>query len=1318
MFDTTNPLPRSEGERRQRHRTAAFKNIGVGLGGLGVGYAGLRAGGALRRIGTAAAAVEKSTPAYVGSKTRDVFRKFWEGKLKSQRFHSLLREIHFASGDIARKYLPFEPLLARRGEEGYDPYVERETKAALTHHRPLTEAQKKARGRELGKTAVLKSGYAPKEIEPGGKRRYMPLVKIERPYREIRSKMSQMFRGLTQKPKEPELPPPEMLPSARAKTPVKGGEYKGVSLPENLWDPEEAKKSALTKVTYISRQHPHQRAPLTPGEISAKAQAFRDPLASHRARVKAGLTPSLIEQRAEHTKNLPDIYLPHPVAQEERRQAQALRDYLAGQLKGVRKDIVQPLRAKRRKILGQSPLKGMTGSQKKALWSASEAMGTAEIAPGYLGKPAIKPMVPIGGGAELHPKVVSRLHQQLKSDIARRTAHHEEQASKISDYVQKRMRETFDTKQVVPELRKAGLNLHTSTFGPQRTLKLEDWEAKSLAEHAGTTPEFIKQQHKQFLHHSHLTTGAGEKKIRGALMLGLFKRVPAEPDIVPKATYPILIRIGKGAAVGIGAATAAGLGTYLYRRQRSKEKRFAVQDKDRDNTLPHDVAIGGIEGGLGYLATDKLIKKLAGARRISPLGRFGLAAGVGGVATGTIGYALNRVVRQKRMEKMQKAQGLSSRLREIRFDSEGYNTLYNPKRRLTVAQDRYRKAVREREILRKEANLGKSALAGGVLAGVLARKKFGLARSIVGGAAAGLGSEAALIMRGRAHRDPFGEENISSKRIERIPYQAAGLATAGIAARHLYKKRVFRSRQPLIQFQQFIPADKPDKPWLSTEAGRWLRHPKSRTEAALKWTGRVGRLQRDINLPRDKQGKVIDERGRVREPEWKKTWVTRAAVTGLVVGGALGARKLGGALKKSASTGAELIEKGFQPSQSERLALNLTGGGAKMAIKQSFPHVSGGMGRLGKLGSELRQIKESVAGRVNKAIEARTGRIESAKVHWVRDPETHEVTGIKGVTVNYPGESAEALKRLQGERERVQRKSESLRRIAERTKKSTIARKKVEDIIKAPEEKFKSKSKLIHFDEVYVRPHTRAPRRGKKITERSSFREGALIGGGIGALGTGAGVGYAWRATRQSSAQKLREHIEKRIAEEEAKRAAGKVGKDIVKIVKHSALGKVIEFRESTEKRRAKWGAISGGISGGVAGAGIGAYSSLFHPEVMKPYMKNIASAASESMREGLEELGGAVGEGWKGSEHQKPFGRRSPFSSAERAARLKHTEERLARKLAIRRVAKHAGIGATTLGSVGALGGYATARAGTHQRQLSAILDDLINLGSAPRTT
>ena len=1247
VHNTTDPVPREEG-RFQKHKSTTFKNIGVGVGGLGVaaggaglGYAGLKLARLAPQLHKTAEAVEKSTPRYAINAILARAKRMF-------RMNARQRLIELAAGEYIRKLLPFEPLLARKGEEGYEPGVHREVQAALTHRQPPREAVRRAQAKELGKTAVLKSGYISHEIE--GHKRMIPGVKIERPYRKTRAQMRQQQRSITEEPKAPEPMPGEMLPKQRGKMPVRGGSYEGVDLPRGLWSEKAAKPSEENiKYIYPEREHPHVRTPLTPEEISARARKWRDPMVSHQARVAAGVTPSLVEHRVEHVKNLPDIYLPHAAESEERRQAQALRDYLAGKAKQVRRDIVLPLRAQRRKALGLAPVKPMTQVEKQALWQKSEAMGTeipkgrpwqprsTPFTPGrrpYL-TPSSKTMVAIGGGAELHPRTIGRLHETLREGITKATAHHEQKAKEIRGYIDARLTEAFgriDQQRHTPQygemLKRTVEHLKNESFHPNRTLPLEDLDAKNLSEHLGTTPDFLKKLHKQYRHHIGLTTEKGEKKIRSALMLKLFKRVPEEAS---KAAYPLAKRLGKVGAIGAGVAGAAGLGTYLYKRHKQNAVQFEVPlknlaqklkgfrltrigkkeailggalaggitaadaatsavfpdpDKSRAGSawagakrgaiygtvlagtelplrraimkgkplyhwksdtkeirfreekqdLPRDIAIGGIEGGAGFWTTEKILKRLS--PKTTP-GKVGVAAAVGGAATGTIGYGLNRFLRS--FKRKHKERQLAAKVKEIAFDSEGYTTAYDPKRRLTVAQDKYRKLVRSREIERKEANLAKTAAAGAGLGYLLGKRKgAGI------GAAAGIVTSSALTLRNRRTRDPFGEESIAARRVERVPYQAAGLGIAGVLAHRYWKgRKLLSDRSRLIRFQQNIPLGEPSaipEEWAHRQIGRWFKHPVGRVKESEKWLKRAGRLHRDIKLTRDEQGNIIDERGRTRTPEWKKPWFKSAIGTGVAVAGLVGAHRLWTKTGKTAEVATGLLSKGVHPSelsQSEQFALNLRSGNIWRAIKSKLPKTTGVTGRITGayegLRKEARQAKEGVFGRINKAVEGEVGEIQSGKVRQV-GPEGRKRTILQ---VDNPAYAEENLKKLEQERTKLQSGMERIRRQRERAIQSQASRRKVEDIIKSKE--LNSRLKLIYFQDgdVLVRPHTRRARRQQYKSEKKGIREGFLLGaGGVGSLGAaifGGKYALAKAASRAAHQRSINAEIQNRLSQITAK---------------------------------------------------------------------------------------------------------------------------------------------------------------------------------------
>lgn len=1143
MYDTENPVPRN-GDGRRRRPTAAFRNVSVGAGalsaGAGVGYAGYR-------VGRAAEDWRKSSPAFAGRAAKAKTLRAWTKLRTILKLKSELRLIQLAAGDYARKYLVGEPLLARKGEEGYDPNVEREVQAALyKRQRPMSEEAQRRAARELGKTAILKPGYAPHEVE-GGKKRFMPLVKIVRPYREIRKKMSQQQRELTKFPKEPEPPPPEMLSKVRSKTPSRGGEYEGGAVPD-LWSREEAGKPTNIKYMYPERKHPHERPPLSAEEVSIRGRAHRDPMASHYARVRAGLTPSMVVKREKAIGGLPSRYLPKPADIEERRQAQAIRDYLAGNVRTLRREVIQPLRARGRREAGMAPVKPFKKTTMAGIRSASEAMGDLPIAPGTpFRKPGIKPTARIGG-KEVHPAVFHRAHQELRSRVAAVTSMHVGAAASIKQNVHDRLQEHFAKAQHGRLLRGTADRLTNETFSSNRT-SMEDWEVKALAEHTGTKPEWIQKQHEAFVKHTHLgATQVGEDKIRRALTPKVFAGLPGGgPEGPARAAYPALKRLGRRGAIGAGIAGALGIGAYgihKARQRRMKETRFAVPGAVRHlqgklkglrvgKRGKHELIIGGALAG-GITAADALTSAVFPDPEKSRK-ESALAGAKRGAVYGTVLAGAEPLIRIPLSRRFIKPHLMSAIRKEIQFQQ--WADIPSPGRRnrkLSVAQDRYRKIIREHEIQRKEANLAKSAVAGAALAGVL-HGKVPLKHALIGGAAAGLGTQAALIARGRRSQDPYGEGSIAAKRVERLPYQVGALATGAVFGHRLYKNKKlrFNSKGKLIRFQQFIPVDSDVTPWHVREASRWLKHPRSRVENAQKWVGRAERIRRDINLPSTGKGQIVDERGRVRQPEWKKDWFKRSVVGGAAVGTLLGAAVLRKRIKSSAVTAAGLMEKGLAPSQGERMALNISSGNVSRAIREKFrskfPRFTMGTKKMGGLGAEFRQAKENILARANAAVEGQTGRITSASIKRKKG-------NIVGVDVENPAKARENLDKIQAEEDRIKRRAEQLRRQRERVKGTQGTRGAMEKIIKAPEEKFHSRVKPIHFQEVYVRPHTRSGRRQKYRTEKKDFREGLLIGGGVGLGGLGLGGGLAYKSRQDALRKKFTEEAEgklaKRIAQE------------------------------------------------------------------------------------------------------------------------------------------------------------------------------------------
>lgn len=611
----------------------------------------------------------------------------------------------------------------------------------------------------------------------------------------------------------------------------------------------------------------------------------------------------------------------------------------------------------------------------------------------------------------------------------------------------------------------------------------------------------------------------------------------------------------------------------LARSMSSKRKEIRFQQDDDKKKLAHDIAIGGIEGGTGFLATDRILKYL---KPQTPVGKAVTAGVVGGIATGTIGYGLNRFLRDfKQQHKAQKkaSKDLASKLREIRFARRDQKP--NPLGRTAVAADKYRKIIRGREIERKESNLSKAVLAGTALGGVLkGTRGAGI------GALAGLGTGAALQLVGRRTRDPYGEESISAKRIERLPYQIGGLATAGVLANRLgagaglkrLKQKLFLSKLPEIRFQ----ADLTDI--LAAQPGRFLRHPVSGGERAYKWYGRASRIHRDLSAKTTRGGNIVDERGRERKPEWKKDWVKHAVGTGIGIAGLLAIGKGVSTVKKAAAVGVEGIKAGRQITPTERLAA-LTVGHPSHAweyLKSKMPHIPG-LGGLGKVGENLRQAAHEAAHGAATAIEGKTGAITGGKV-------IEGGGGIKRIEVQSPLAAKKASQDALSRAATLEKRAAAERHKAKRIGEQGPAEKMIADVLKEAKKnpiETSSRKALVQFQEYppqypqyqAVRPYFRRNRypEGRKppdpLHKQHPVREGVLAGTGLLATIGAARWGLTTAEARRKKEAELMASIKKIVASRPV--AAGtKAAKKVVHLpIQASALlDDIIEFRIAMPK--------------------------------------------------------------------------------------------------------------------------------------------------------
>jgi len=368
------------------------------------------------------------------------------------------------------------------------------------------------------------------------------------------------------------------------------------------------------------------------------------------------------------------------------------------------------------------------------------------------------------------------------------------------------------------------------------------------------------------------------------------------------------------------ATITIGITPHNGRRQNVQ---FSALDKVRaqlagttqDHTA-HDIAIGAIEGGLAYPASELLFKKFA--PKGSGIGRKIAVGGlVGGAATGLVGLTLAQLKKRRKQQ-------MSSRQRLIQFGLKSdlavaggvaalpliYEKIYThrknkrrkreemeaeqkgllPESQLTqfqsqrqiVARDRYMKQIHERDIDRADRLYGHTTLIGAGIGALAARKPSKLIKSTLAGAGIGLATQKAARLYGKTTRDQFGERSWRGKRVELAPEVIGGTILAGYGLKKL-AKHAFLSRIKLVKFD--VRPDDPDDlgpDWLQEWAHKKLY---GRTYSTIgqaqkvkKYAGRTHRLLRDVNLKR--QGLPnIDPRGRPRKNEWEKPWVAGALTT-------------------------------------------------------------------------------------------------------------------------------------------------------------------------------------------------------------------------------------------------------------------------------------------------------------------------------------------------------------------------------------------------------------------------------------------------------
>ena len=304
----------------------------------------------------------------------------------------------------------------------------------------------------------------------------------------------------------------------------------------------------------------------------------------------------------------------------------------------------------------------------------------------------------------------------------------------------------------------------------------------------------------------------------------------------------------------------------------------------RNSTFGHDVAVGAIEGGIVGPFTQPVFTALGGGRRVRVIEggirsakgwkKFGkniaIGAGFGALTTSATGIGINAVSPlRKRLEMSAICK------REIQLSSST--------NRSVVSRDRYQQQNYDKDEVRAGINYKRSAIAGGALAMLLRGKKTRLG-SIIAGAGAGLGAQAATRMITRASKDQFADRSHLGKKIDRLPWQVPALIAGGILGKRAWNAGALKlsSKGKLIQF---ISDDEEKRIGESLQGERDWRKAKGQVARATQGVKRGTRLTQDL-IRAAKGQKNLDSRGRERKREWDKPWV-RNAITGTIAVGTL-----------------------------------------------------------------------------------------------------------------------------------------------------------------------------------------------------------------------------------------------------------------------------------------------------------------------------------------------------------------------------------------------------------------------------------------------
>jgi hypothetical protein len=482
--------------------------------------------------------------------------------------------LEFATLDYLRKYLVGEPMLAQAGQPGWDPSVEAEVNAAAKHRPRLTPRKEKMVITQEKTKFKPRKGY---KTAPAG-RDIVADVEGNVPGTSPQSIKQGIFKSMHDITHEPEphpAPPPDVLKGPGGKIPydpdvvMKGGHP---HVPD-LFDITEAAKPTTVKFTPNRTLRKRPQIPRNEAErlerrkqVSAHAEKFRDPEASHLARVEHGLTPDLRQEYKGKIPGVPSFRLNPVRAEQEVHRAQGIRDILAKKGWAYRKNLLTPLRAHVRETQGLAPVAPLS----KTAWK--------RLIPELRFAVKIKPNINIGG-KEFHPTVLRALQHQFEKDLGKRLNIHKTRSVKIREGIRKRVGESTLPLEKGREIEQGAMDTVNKHFDPGRTEPINKLDAAQIAAFTGHSVETVETLHKAFRKHTELgETQLGEDKLRKLLFPRALKKVPAYP-IAPtpgsndQTKLPILRNIG----IGAGAVGAVGAGAYLVHKLKQRKKREALQ---------------------------------------------------------------------------------------------------------------------------------------------------------------------------------------------------------------------------------------------------------------------------------------------------------------------------------------------------------------------------------------------------------------------------------------------------------------------------------------------------------------------------------------------------------------------------------------------------------------------------------------------------------------------------------------------------------------------------------------------------------------------